>query len=314
MLSEQNDTFISREGIYKFSGEEEKKVHAMSVDQIAQYVLRTLAVPMGNIVRPSYFQTYTYACLNETSSNHNSDAGSGHVSLASHAQHTVNPAVNKCVSERGHECPLKFVGSTIDPIGTGLDKYGDEVYRRVVKAYPDLPVIIYRRSNLVKHAMARGGICGKDMAKLNQHQNVSEFMSKVMEAVEHDNALMHAASFFPNKKIVTYEDLQNRPFDTMNEVLRFLRMPGKVTPEMVGRGVQETPEDLRKLFSNFGELDRVLSARSPCLAEQLRVTTPKAFYKPCIVPPAAPATSEAHSSGIPVTMPKASSSFATPAF
>jgi len=155
MISEQNDTYITREANWVMGGTNREKVARMTGGQIAAYVLKAMVVPSGDLLHADEPQIFDYSDLDSAEKPEKT------MNLFQHKQHQAatrragNPQVMQCLTDLGQGCHVKYIGLTMDPVGTGLDVHGEEVFNEVSDAHPNLPVIIYRRSNLVKHAIAR---------------------------------------------------------------------------------------------------------------------------------------------------------------
>lgn len=275
MLSRQNDTYICRECLmsYRFP-KRLARIKKLGTRGVGNYLLRALSRPMGSIQNPSDIQTYDYTEME----------GVMLASVPSYKQQMINKQVLKCLDALGHDCPVKHVGLTLDPDSTGLN---GEVLDRVKQTYPNLPVIVYRRSNIVKHALASGGMAASedgegDANRLDgQRLEWSEFLEKLRWSQGRDKALRRMQQLFPNAMVVTYEELQQRPVELMNEVFEYLGIPGSIDPELIDTGEKHTSDDLSTVLENYEDLLTTLREQSPCLAEQFASPSVEVFPDPC---------------------------------
>jgi hypothetical protein len=283
MISEQNDTYITREANWVMGGTNREKVERMTAGQIASYVLKAMVVPSGDLLHANEPQVFDYSDLDSAKKPEMTMNLFQHQHLQSAYARAGNPQVMRCLSSLGQRCHVKYLGLTMDPVGTGLDTHGEEVFRQVSESYPNLPVVIYRRSNLVKHAIASGGLNPDDKPKLGVHMDPTKFLAKVRESQAHDRKLTQSAKYFKRTMLVQYEELVLHPVDVMKDTLLFLGMPfdAEYTRQLSQRGGKKTPEDMRTVFSNFDELYWTLFEKSPCLASQMRSTKVEVFRSPC---------------------------------
>lgn len=287
MLSEQEDTYITREAIFPITShgpirlQWKAMLENMTVDEVVSYFEKALRVPSGNMAMPNEVQLYDYEEFDSEPDESTLAPAPDALASSLLQVQSGNPRTLACLREQGQRCALKYLGLAVDPNGTGLAAHADEVFARVSGLMPELPVIVYRRSNIVKRALAKGGLSGPTAA-LNVTMNVSRFLRRVRKAAEQDHLLLRAARHFPHRRLVSYEQLQAEPARVMPDVFSFLGMTeARVTDEILDNGKKTSPEDLRLMLANFEELSEALRQRSPCLAEQMAALTNQDFPQPC---------------------------------
>lgn len=283
LIGAQNDTYITREAIWPLNehrSEEFKWATQLSAHNVTQYLERALRHPSGSFLDPAAVQIFD-------GEQFDSDSGDSASLLATESGERAsrtNPGVIKCLLELGRNCSVKYLGMTLDPTGSSLRDHLDVVFRTLNHRHPDLPVVIYRRSNVVKRAVAHGGM--RYVQRKKKTMAPEEFLLAVKQSIDADKALLHAATYFRNVKLVNYESLQNDPKGVMQGVFKFTGIPGAVDDEMLDNGADITPEDLREYIENFDELRQILDVRAPCLTKQLESATAEVFPISCDVTPA----------------------------
>jgi hypothetical protein len=286
MLGAQDETYLTREAIYPmWKPEEIKKVESLGSQGIVDYLERALTRPSGNIHKQGILQIGPLTCT-EVQNAKKEVGNASLVAQASSAHAFLKPETCACLRKLGADCPLKFLGMTLDPTSQGLKDNLAEIFTAVQKKHLDMPVLVYRRSNIVKHSLATGGLAENDedgsrySVQLHQELSVDKFMKNVAAASHEDSVLRKAASFFSRVKMVNYEDLVDNPEVVMESIFKFLDMPGHFDDWMAEMGDKHSPDDLRLLIKNFDEVEHALNISSPCLANQLRATTNQRF-EPC---------------------------------
>jgi hypothetical protein len=204
LIGWQEDTYITREAMYPlFSDQQAQKRHLESIGAkgVLNYLERALREPCGNILEPDRIQYY---CKNIEEYVKDGVTGESLVSEArSNVSTLVNPRTCACLKERGAKCPLKFLGMTLDPMSDVLKDHLFEILGTLQKKHPDMPVIMLRRTNVVKRSFATGG-SGENRngqeygVPLHQKVTVDQFMKQVRYALVSDKVLRQAASYFPN--------------------------------------------------------------------------------------------------------------------
>jgi hypothetical protein len=280
MLGAQEDTYITREAMYRLQKPDDiKHVETLGAQGVLDYLQQVLKLPSGNILTPNHIQFY---CEMPKEAK---DA----TSLVSHVFSEdvfTRPQTCDCLHKLGSECPLKFLGMTLDPTSQVLSDNLGEILGPLNMTHTDMPVILFRRSNVVKRSLASGGnnvteTEGGYSVPLHQEVPVADFMRAVRNTMSKDKILRQSADHFSRVKIVDYEDLYMQPQLVMEHIFSFLGMQGHFESWMTEMGDKHTPDDLRVLIKNFDELERELEKVSPCLAEQLRATTNKKFHEVC---------------------------------
>lgn len=267
LIGAQNDTYVTREAIWPLNphrSEQFKWATQLSAHNVSQYLERVLRHPSGSFLDPDAVQIWDGEQFDTSAG-----AGGPTSSLLATKSHSArtNPGVIQCLQEFGRNCSVKYLGMTLDPTGSSLRDNVDLVFRSIEHRHPGIPIILYRRSNVVKRAMAHGGMRYVERSKTKL--KASEFLVAVKQSIDRDKALLHAATYFKNVKLVNYEALQKDPKGVMQDVFNFIGIPGAVTDEMLDNGADITPEDLREYLENFDELREELERRIPCLAQQM---------------------------------------------
>lgn len=244
----------------------------------SQYLEHVLRHPSGNFLDPDAVQIFD-------GEQYDADAGaegstSSLLATKSHSART-NPGVIPCLQKFGRNCSVKYLGMTLDPTGSSLRDSIDLVFRSIEHRHPGIPVLVYRRSNVVKRAMAHGGM--RHIKRSKKTLKANKFLLAVKKAIDADKALLHAATYFKNVKLVNYEALQKDPKGVMQGVFDFIGMPGVITDEMLDNGADITPEDLRQYLANFDELREELEQRVPCLVRQMLSPNVEEFPVSCDV-------------------------------
>jgi hypothetical protein len=282
MIGAQNDTYITREAIYPMhKPQEEEYVESLGKQGVMDYLERALAKPSGNILKSEEIQ---FLCYNQSGYNGPVPKNTSGVSLLTLNFH-MQPKTCACLRDLGSDCPLKWLGLTVDPTNKVL-KDNLDILTTLQEKHPNMPVLVYRRSNVVKKAIASGGLRHNENGteygvKLHRRKSPLKFIQKVREAVEADKVLRQAGQYFRNVKTVSYEDLAHDPQRVMEQIFEFIGMPGRFESWMASMSDKRSPEDLRLLYDNFDTLDTALERVSPCLARQFRASTNEAFPEPC---------------------------------
>jgi hypothetical protein len=291
MLGAQDQTYLTREAIYPMHLEKEVKyVESLGKEGILSYIEHAFKEPSGNIHHSDKIQIGPETCSEVQNAkaevrtsllDFRADAGMG-----SNTGTFLKPRTCRCLRELGSTCPLKFLGMTLDPTSQGVKDNLDEIFSAIQHKHPDMPVLVYRRSNIVKHSLATGGLAenkdgGQYSVALHQELSVPKFMQNVAAAVSDDAVLRKAASYFPNAKTISYEELVNEPKFVMETIFKFMGMPGVFEDWMAEMGDKHSPDDLRLLIKNFDEVEHALETASPCLAKQLRAAENARFAHPC---------------------------------
>jgi hypothetical protein len=281
LIGAQNDTYITREAIWPLNphrSEIFKWATELSSHNVTQYLERVLRHPSGSFLDPDAVQIFD----GEQFDTKEGEGGASPSLLAtkSHSART-NPGVIECLQKFGRNCSVKYLGMTLDPTGSSLRDHLDLVFRSLEHRHPGIPIIVYRRSNVVKRAMAHGGM--RYVLRSKTKLDLSEFLLAVKQSIDADKALFHAATYFRNVKLVNYEALQRDPKGVMQGVFNFIGIPGAVTDEMLDNGADITPEDLREYLENFDELREELEKRVPCLTKQMLSPNVEEFPISCDV-------------------------------
>jgi hypothetical protein len=299
MIGAQEDTYVTREAMFPTSNQEYiDHVESLGNQGVIDYLERAFTVPSGSIYTPDELQFF---CNTTEEAQEKAEAGTNalpaeaglppaaNLSLISQAV-TVNtfmqPKTCDCLRNQGPECPLKFLGMTLDPTSQGLKYALNEILTAISQKHPDMHVLVLRRSNIVKLSLATGGMTENLNGStynvwLHRDFSVDRFMMDLRLAVNDDQVLLDASQLFNHVKLVTYEDLFEDPQKVMNPVFDFFGMQGRFEDWMGQIGDKHTPDDLRLLINNFDELEYALEQVSPCLAKQLRATTNEKFPEPC---------------------------------
>jgi hypothetical protein len=264
-------------------------VQSLGKQGVLDYLEYAFKQPAGNVLQRNVTQNL---CHDARSAERKALNATGALVFGEGSNTTLDsllqPNICMCLHDLGSNCPVKFLGMTLDPITQVLKDNVHEIFGAIQRAHPNMPVIVYRRSNIVKRTFATGGLDqnwqhteGSFGVNLHQEWSVDDFIMDLREALNEDRILREAARDFPNVKTVTYEALVRDPRAVMGSVFEFLGMPGWFEDWMVDIGDKHTPEDLRMLIANFDEVEQELAKESPCLVRQLRSTTNEEFAEIC---------------------------------
>jgi len=181
------------------------------------------------------------------------------------------PNATKQCLDHFDDCRMPVTGFTLEMTDDIADNY-QTFFQKVTAVHPDLKVVIYRRSNVVKRAMGQGGSNSEQTPVYEPLKNlvvkghgyrrpelrsctdiesvtVNELLQRVSIAVRQDQDLLRVKTLFPEAVVVNYEELQTDVAPPVDKTLRYLGIPYRVK---VMKTTEEQPgkhsEDLSKYF------------------------------------------------------------------
>jgi len=155
-------------------------------------------------------------------------------------------ATQECL-DHFDDCRMPVTGFTLALTDDIVDNY-KTFFQKVTDVHPDLKVVIYRRSNVVKRAFGQGGSDsdqklvyepvndlyakghGRRRPSLRPCSNiesvkVNELLQRVSVAVRQDQELLRIKTLFPDALVINYEELQNDVVPSVDKTLRYLGIP-----------------------------------------------------------------------------------------
>jgi len=182
------------------------------------------------------------------------------------------------------EGEFKVLGSTLNPY------FGNQFlnFREIGKKYPNLKLVLYHRSNVVKHALSviRGEIlyekCGtvvlnKDCVIDDKYVIEISVLKNTLKRISvFDEALFqHATKLAPLLDswfhLVTYEDLRKEDHVAWDRLFEFIGyVPSETSLKEAGgrcsgNCTKTTSDDLREVIVNYDEVQSFISEKYPCL-------------------------------------------------
>jgi len=187
---------------------------------------------------------------------------------------------------------FSVLGSTLNPY------FGNQFinFLAIGKKLPNLKLVLYRRSNIVKHALSimRGEVwnakCGKLVlnkdCKIDGKYRVKIPLLKntLKRLLVFDEALFQHANRLAKRldnwfHYVTYEDLQKEDGVAWERLFEFIGyVPNEISlKEAVGRcsgNCTTTSDDLREVIINHKEVESFISENYPCLESYFHEARP----------------------------------------
>jgi len=191
------------------------------------------------------------------------------------------------------EGDFSVLGSTLNPYFVNQFINFLEIGRKL----PNLKLVLYRRSNVVKHAMSviRGDIlyakCGRLVlnkdCKIDDKYEVELVVLKntVKRILMYDDALFQYATKLAKHldnwfHYVTYEDLQKEDRVAWDRLFEFIGyVPSKISLKEAGgrcsvNCTKTTSDDLREAIINYEEVESYISHKYPCLESHFHEVRP----------------------------------------
>jgi len=186
---------------------------------------------------------------------------------------------------------FSVLGSTLNPY------FGNQFinFLEIGKKFPNLRLVLYRRSNMVKHAISviRGDLryaqCGrlglKKDCKIDDKYEVKIPLLKntLKRLLVYDDAIFQHANRLAKRldnwfHYVTYEDLQKEDGVAWERLFEFIDyVPSEISLKEAGgrcSGNCTTSDDLRKAIINYEEVESFISENYPCLESYFHEVRP----------------------------------------
>jgi len=191
------------------------------------------------------------------------------------------------------EGDFSVLGSTLNPYFVNQFINFLEIGQKL----PNLKLVLYRRSNVLKHAMSiiRGNIlwakCGRLVlnkdCKIDDKYEVElvELKDTIKRILMYDDALFEHAIKLSQVLdnwfyYVTYEDLQKEDRLAWDRLFAFIGyVPSKISLKVAGgrcsvNCTKTTSDDLREAIINYEEVESFISEKYPCLESHLHEVRP----------------------------------------
>lgn len=248
--SESRHVYMCRECVPHWAG----KSGGRSEEQVADYMVQALSHPAGSIVAPRHLHT-----------------------------RDLQPETRKCIEHADVGCEPAIVGLTMDPhVEAYSEEFMHNVFVQTWHRVPDVRVVIFRRTNIVKKALAKKGFLAGQRGTALETAVLDDVFAKVGKALSHDQHLLNVIrrGVFPNMLNMSYEEVQIDEVQAVNKVLRFSGYPFPLLKSLSNPSTKKSPEDLRLKIANFDEVDAALTSWHACLSEMFREKGPRVF-DPC---------------------------------
>ena len=167
-------------------------------------------------------------------------------------------------------------------------------------------VVMYHRSNLVKHAVAHvhgrmldeacatRNIKASSAARCGSVFNASapfvvpvDLFEAMLHKVVRENRLLWEAAYATRRPVyeLLYEDMQRDAEGALRGLLGFVGIAGEAGPAVAGPPVttKVTSDSLRRSVVNFDEIEAAVGRVAPCLLPMARDTR-RAAFGPCAMP------------------------------